>query len=274
MNEIRFRLRIFLAITVGVVAIGVLGLMYSEGLGFGEALYFSIVTLTTVGYGDISPHTAVGRFFAVVMIIAGVGAFMGVVANVTEMFLSRREQSIRQSKTHMVASVFFSELGGELLRLCAAADDNPDELKQCIGVDKGWGKDEFQALRRTMINRGFSVDINKIKLAEVRKLLGTNGDFLLRLLENPYLLESEKFSAVLLAVFHLRDELNHRQVLDALPQSDLAHLSADISRVYRLLTEQWLSYAQYLAENYPYLFFMAVRANPFCLGPVDVVVRN
>ena len=44
MDDMRFRLRIFLAITVGVVAIGVMGLMYTEGLGLGEALYFSIVT--------------------------------------------------------------------------------------------------------------------------------------------------------------------------------------------------------------------------------------
>ena len=54
------------------------------------------------------------------MIIAGVGAFMGVVANVTEMLLSRREQEIRSGKTHMVTSVFFSELGTELLRFVRA----------------------------------------------------------------------------------------------------------------------------------------------------------
>ena len=116
--------------------------------------------------------------------------------------------------------------------------------------------------------------MSRIDLPKARQLLRANSELLLRLLENPFMLENEKFSAVLLAVFHLRDELTHRPDLNDLPQSDLAHLAVDFSRVYTLLTEHWLDYVQYLAANYPYLFYMAVRAYPFCPGPVDVVVRG
>ena len=41
-------------------------------LGFGSYLYFLIVTITTVGYGDISPDTDVGRIFVSLLIIAGI----------------------------------------------------------------------------------------------------------------------------------------------------------------------------------------------------------
>ncbi len=40
-----------------VVAIGALGFWYFEGLTPLEAFYMTITTITTVGYGDITPHT-------------------------------------------------------------------------------------------------------------------------------------------------------------------------------------------------------------------------
>lgn len=42
---------------------------------FGEAMWWSIVTMSTVGYGDISPVTTTGRNVAVTMIIVGIGIF-------------------------------------------------------------------------------------------------------------------------------------------------------------------------------------------------------
>lgn len=42
-----------------------------EGWSWLDAFYFSVITLTTVGYGDFSPQTAVGKIFTVVYIILG-----------------------------------------------------------------------------------------------------------------------------------------------------------------------------------------------------------
>ena len=40
---------------------------------FGDALWYSLITMTTVGYGDVYPVTAVGRFFAAVISLVGIG---------------------------------------------------------------------------------------------------------------------------------------------------------------------------------------------------------
>jgi len=87
--------------------------------------------------------------------------------------------------------------------------------------------------------------------------------FLLALLENPQLIEHDSFTPLLQALFHLTEELMARETLTGLPTTDYAHLSGDINRVYRLLMIEWLTYMKYLKQNYPYLFSLAMRQNPF-----------
>ena len=107
------------------------------------------------------------------------------------------------------------------------------------------------------------LDVSKIDLEFVRTFLRDRSDLLMRLLENPYLLEHEAFTDLLRAVFHLREELMHREDLSGAPESDKAHLAHDMKRAYLLLIGQWLDYIKYLKGAYPYLFSLAVRTNPF-----------
>ena len=45
--------------------------------------------------------------------------------------------------------------------------------------------------------------------------------------------------------------------------SDLDHLKVDMSRSYILVVSEWASYMKHLKNDYPYLFSIAVRTNPF-----------
>jgi voltage-gated potassium channel len=52
----------------------VMYLVEGEGSGFTsipKSIYWAIVTMTTVGYGDIAPHTVLGQFFASVIMVFG-----------------------------------------------------------------------------------------------------------------------------------------------------------------------------------------------------------
>ena len=64
-----------------------------------------------MGYGDIHPASALGKLLAIVLIVGGVGTFLGVVANASEILINRREQRLRQKKTNMVIGLFFTERG-------------------------------------------------------------------------------------------------------------------------------------------------------------------
>ena len=48
-----------------------------------------------------------------------------------------------------------------------------------------------------------------------------------------------------------------------LPKADTDHLAGDIKRGYHLIVNEWISYMQYLKNNYPFLFSLAIRTNPF-----------
>ena len=111
MNTLKFRFRIFTVVFLATMLVGTLGFMGLEGLSPMDAFYFSIVTIATVGYGDIHPATPQGKLLAIILIVCGVGTFLGVVANATEMFMNRREEEIRKQKLHMVTGLFFSEIG-------------------------------------------------------------------------------------------------------------------------------------------------------------------
>jgi len=61
-----------------------------EGWGYLDSLYFSVVTLTTVGYGDLSPCTAAGKIFTILYIFVGLGIVLGFVNAVAERSLAQR----------------------------------------------------------------------------------------------------------------------------------------------------------------------------------------
>jgi len=100
-------------------------------------------------------------------------------------------------------------------------------------------------------------------LNQVRDFLLSKKEFLLTLLENLNLLEHETFTDLLWAVFHLTEELKLRDILKDLPDGDYEHLCGDVARVYTLSIREWLAYMKHLKRDYPYLYSLAVRTNPF-----------
>ncbi len=61
-----------------------------EGWSYFNALYFCIITLATVGYGDITPKTYAGKLFTMVFIVFGIGVFVAFV-NALVMDLAKRQ---------------------------------------------------------------------------------------------------------------------------------------------------------------------------------------
>jgi len=177
--------------------------------------------------------------------------------------LSMREKRSLLEKLNMVIGTFFSEVGTKLVAYFSDFDSKLDTIRSELIITTDWSVQEFLSVSKRLKNYDYGVEIQKINLEELRTFLVGKRDFLVRLLENPILLEHESFTELLRAVFHLTEELTAREHLIQLPTTDYAHLAGDIKRAYVLLVHQWLDYMKYLKDNYPYLFSLAIRTNPF-----------
>ena len=305
-DPLRFRLGVFVLIFAAVVLGGTTGFSILEQKPWMDALYFVIATIATVGYGDITPVTPEGKIFAILLIVIGAITFLGVFANAAEVMLSRRERLNRMRKLNMVVGVFFSEVGNPLIRFFVQADPRIEQSRKELVVSERWGHEDFARVRQHLKKERFEIDLDlfyrkavagsgfsegskgdpgptnkhapfplveaeNLSLPGLKSFFLAERDFLIRLLENPVLLEHESFTELLRAVFHLAEEMAYREDFDTLPHTDRAHLAGDMNRAYRLLVGQWLSYMEHLRMHYPYLFSLALRTNPFDVKASPIV---
>lgn len=173
----------------------------------------------------------------------------------------REKQSILK-KLNVVINTFFSEVGTDLLKLSLSFDFGADNFRKRLVIKKDWSNRDFLMTKQNLQSCG-SIDSKRSDLSEVRTFLMSKRQFLLTLLENPHLVEHESFTNLLLSILHLTDELENRHYFTKLPESDFKHLSDDIKRVYNQLILEWLDYMKHLKKDYPYLFSLALRINPF-----------
>lgn len=187
--------------------------------------------------------------------------------------LSRRSRRERMEKMNMVIGTFFSEVGQGLLSRIVTCDPGRDSLNLAIAGSL-WNGENFTAMKTAVAAHPFTCIPTPGDIGEIHHFLHTRRDFLLRLLENPVLLEHQGFTSLLQATFHLAEELGRRGSFEGLPGADQRHLAGDISRVYGQLAGEWVRYIAYLNRNYPYLYSLAVRTNPFDPGASVIITEK
>ncbi len=97
---------------ITIVTVGVLGYVFIEGWPVFDALYMTITTLTTVGFGEIHPLSPLGRGFTIFLIVVGVGGVLYVLTTVMQYVVEghfggavwrrRMKRQIEQLKDHYI----------------------------------------------------------------------------------------------------------------------------------------------------------------------------
>ena len=105
----------------------------AEKVSIGNSFYWAITTMTTVGYGDIVPHTAIAKVVACVLMIAGVGFVAVVTGAIAQRFLATEAADVTES----VAGVESAET--ELLEELAAISQRLQALEQRVRRQSGSG---------------------------------------------------------------------------------------------------------------------------------------
>jgi voltage-gated potassium channel len=111
-RRISRRFSLTLVTLIGLLIIGVSGYRLLEGMSFIDALYMTITTITTVGFGEVQPLSPVGRLFTIGLIIGGVSiaayalgsAAQFVVSGDWQIYLQerRRRRMLEHLKDHII----------------------------------------------------------------------------------------------------------------------------------------------------------------------------
>ncbi len=177
--------------------------------------------------------------------------------------LSTREKRQTMEKMNMVIGAFFSEMGTSLLKCLHDYGFCPPEIERDLRVSYDWTEKNFKSAEKEAMECNYRLDAARSDLVGLKEFLLGKREIMLRLLENPNLLEHETFTDLLWALSHLSEELSYREDLATLSEADFKHIENDIKRVYTLLIYEWMEYLKHLKNNYPYLFSLEVRINPF-----------
>jgi voltage-gated potassium channel len=86
-------------VVVGLLVLGTIFYHKIEGWGWLDALYFCVVTLATVGYGDFTPATRLGKIFTMIYLLMGIGTLLALIDAVTARAMQRESGLGRRVRT-------------------------------------------------------------------------------------------------------------------------------------------------------------------------------
>jgi len=93
-DSARIRLRFVLVLLILVIGSGTAGYMILEGWGFLDAFYMTVLTISTVGYGEVHPLSVSGKFLSILIILLGVGSVGVAVGTAGKLMLEDRIRAV------------------------------------------------------------------------------------------------------------------------------------------------------------------------------------
>ncbi len=94
--------RILLVVAI-LFLTGMVSYHFLEGWSWLDSLYFSVSTLTTIGYGDLHPTSDASKIFTIVYVLGGISIVLYVISNMQQSFLhleNRIERIIRKTENN------------------------------------------------------------------------------------------------------------------------------------------------------------------------------
>jgi len=208
-------------------------------------------------------HQETNTYFYFLQDLSFVPIQVLIVTFVIDRLLKRQQRISLMKRVYVAIGIFYNELGNELLKHLFDLTVNKNDLSTRLEISAHWKTKEFDKAEKWINTNPVIIDINGEKIELLKQFLDSKRLFLLNLLENSNLSEHDTFTDTLLGVCHLSDELALRKNPIEAPPADLAHLSIDIKRAYHGIIKEWILYIVHIKKEYPFLFSLALRSNPF-----------
>ena len=139
------KILISIFVLVMILIYGTSGYMLIEDSSLTDAVYMTVISITTVGFSEVIPLSPAGKYFTMILIFGGVGLFLFIVSLITQAmvegglqtFLGRRhmEKKLAGLKNHYIVCGFgrigkvISKILHENKRTFVIIENNPEEIK-------------------------------------------------------------------------------------------------------------------------------------------------
>ena len=147
-QDVWLRLKFSVIILLLVVIVGTLGFRFLEGDNiptFLDSFFFTLITITTIGYGNVTPQTVGGKILDIVVILSGVGAVLVTFQTVFEFIVRRRIKEVLKlpegeigRKDHFIICGY-GKVGRALVRKLLArkvpfvvVENDPSKVKEMV----------------------------------------------------------------------------------------------------------------------------------------------
>jgi hypothetical protein len=237
----------------------------SADLKWYAAVSSLLIIISVVSYGMqiYIFHNEHDTYFYLLQDISFVPIQVLIVTFFIDRLLKKQHKINLMKKVNVTIGIFFNELGNELMKILSEMTVNRQSLDQKLNISTAWQHKDYTAAEVWINSNSPDLRITKDDVIRLKAFFYEKKFFILDLLENSNLSEHDTFTDSLLAVSHLSDELSLRKNIDQMPAADLNHLLVDIKRAYNSLILEWLLYMKHIRKEYPFLFSLAVRSNPF-----------
>ena len=98
LSNIKLQLSAAISALIGMIVLGTVVYKFLEGWTWIQSFYFSVITLSTVGYGDLHPTNDVSRLFTAFYILLGVAIALSALAVIGKNYLETREKKILEKR--------------------------------------------------------------------------------------------------------------------------------------------------------------------------------
>ncbi len=264
MKSLSRRLGLLVVMMATFVLVAAVVFMITEDLTPMQACYYAVVTVSTVGYGDIHPKTHLGMILSVVMILGGVGIFTGSVAIITNAIISSRDREAAKAKVRLLSEIFVRSIAIHLLEQFTASNPRAERLQSKMAAVQSLSLVDFKKAENELEKRDFCIELENLDSSELSAFLKSQSQVFLILLGSPSISESLGLTSILRRTYHLALTLK-RPIHEM--SSDLASaLRENLQEVYHDLTLIWLDYMSNLAREYPDAAHHLESISPFRRG--------
>ncbi len=85
------RVQVLIAMTAILIGTASVFYHFAEGWNWLDSVYFSVITISTIGYGDFSPKTDLGKLFTIFYVLTGLGLFVATASAIADRIVSRTD---------------------------------------------------------------------------------------------------------------------------------------------------------------------------------------